>query len=552
MTGWAHPAWPCLAGAVLSAVLPAAGRRAVALAAPAVALGLAWLLPDGARVEGVLAGLPLVCLRSDALGRVFAIVFALLGGLALCYGFHGSRRLHVAGLTATAAGLGIVLAGDWITLYASWETLAVASFVLITDGGTSRASGAALRYLLVHAVGGSLLLAGVVVHLASGGDPGVGPLDGRGAGTLVLLGFLVNAAVVPLHAWLPDAYPESSPAGSVFLSAFATKAAVYALIRTFAGTEGLVWAGVSMALYGVVFAVLENDVRRLLAYHIVSQVGYMVVGVGLGSPLALAGAAAHAFCHILYKGLLFMAAGAVVESTGHRRLTDLGGLGAPLRSILVLYMVGALSISGAPLLSGFVSKAMIVSAAEEAGRTGVALLLGLASVGTFLSVGLKLPLFAFGGSPRNLPTRKVPLAAQVAMVVTAALCGLYGLAPELLYRLLPQGFSYAPYTAEHIVTVLQVLAGTAVGFALVEPRLRAKAMVTLDFDRAYRAAGRWVAQGLGPAVARGAENLEAVVLDLAARTMAQVRGPAARPVGYAVLLVVVTLGLGLTLFGKSR
>jgi multicomponent Na+:H+ antiporter subunit D len=307
-----------------------------------------------------------------------------------------------------------------------------------------------------------------------------------------------------------------------------------------------------MALYGVVFAVLENNVRRLLAYHIVSQVGYMVAGAGLGSALALAGAVAHAFCHILYKGLLFMAAGAVVQATGRQRLTDLGGLASTMRPTLLLYMVGALSISGAPLLSGFVSKALVVSAADEAGRWGVASLLGLASVGTFLSVGLKLPVLAFGGPDRGLRPASVPVAAQAAMTLTAGLCVLLGIAPGLLYRLLPGGVVYAPYTTEHTLMVLQLLVGTALGFLLVEGRRHGSARVTRDFDRAYRAVGRWVADGLGRAVARRADGLEAVVLDLAARTMARVRSPAARPVGYAVLLVVVALGLGLTLFKGSR
>jgi multicomponent Na+:H+ antiporter subunit D len=539
-------------GAALAAVLPFGARPAVTLGAPVVALGLAWTLPDAARVQVVLLGQPLVLLHADALSRVFAIVFALLAGLAACYGLDGSRRLHVAGLAATAAALGIVLAGDWITFYAAWEMLAVACCVLVTDGGTPRATGAALRYLLVHVAGGALLLSGIVLHLAGGGDPAVERLAADGVGLLVLLGLAVNAAVVPLHAWLPDAYPESSPAGSVFLSAFATKAAVYALVRVFAGTEGLVWAGVLMALYGVVFAVLENDVRRLLAYHIVSQVGYMVAGAGLGTPLALAGSVAHAFCHILYKGLLFMSAGAVVRATGRRRLTELGGLARPMRSTLVLYMVGALSISGAPFMSGFVSKAMIVSAADEAGRSAVALLLGLASVGTFLSVGLKLPVLAFGGSGRGKPPAPVSAAAYVAMAVTAALCVLLGIAPGLLYGLLPGDAAYEPYTAEHVVTVIQLMAATAVGFVLVESRLHGKAMVTLDFDRLYRAVGRWIVGGPGRAAARGADGLEGIVLGLAARTMAQLRSRTARPVGYAVLLVVVALGLGLTLFRAFR
>jgi multicomponent Na+:H+ antiporter subunit D len=548
MTGWAHPAWPCLAGAALAAVLPGRSRRAVVVAAPALALLLASALPDGARLEGSLLGQPLVWLRADALARPFAIVFALLAGLAGLYGADGSRRLHVAALAGAAAGLGIVLAGDWITLYAAWEALAVASFVLVTDGGTRRAAGAALRYLLVHAAGGTALLAGIVAHRAAGGPALVGALPAEGAALLLLAGFAVNAAIPPLHAWLTDAYPESSTAGSVFLSAFATKAAVYALLRVFPGTPALLWAGAAMAIYGVVFAVLANDVRRLLAYHIVSQVGYMVAGAGLGTPLAVAGATAHAFCHILYKGLLFMAAGALERATGRRRLTDLGGLWRALPSTLALYMVGALSISGAPLLNGFVSKALVVAAFDAEGRWLVASALTLASVGTFLSVALKLPVLAFGGPPGPLAVAPVPRAATLAMVLAAALCVAIGVAPRLLYRLLPGPVDYEPYTADHVLVTLQLLAGTAVGFLLAEPWLHGPAAVSVDFDRLYAALGRWVRRDLGGAAARGADLLEAGALALAGRPVARMRGPVSRPVGYAVLLIVVALGLSLTLF----
>jgi multicomponent Na+:H+ antiporter subunit D len=546
VTAWAHPAWPCLAGAALAAVLPAGARRVIVLLAPALAVVLAWTVPDGTGLEGLLLGQRLVGLRVDALGRAFAIVFALLAGLGGLYALDGSRRLHVAALAAAAAGLGIVLAGDWVTLYVAWETLAVASFVLVTDGRSPRASGAGLRYLLVHAAGGTALLAGIVAHRAAGGGPLVDPLPAGGLASLVLAGFAVNAAIPPLHAWLTDAYPESSPGGSVVLSAFATKAAVYALLRVFPGTEALVWAGAMMALYGVVFAVLENDVRRLLGYHIVSQVGYMVAGAGLGTPLAVAGAVAHAFSHILYKGLLFMAAGAVVRATGRRRLTELGGLASALRPTLVLYMVGALSISGAPLLNGFVSKALVVEAFDAEQRWVVAALLTLASVGTFLSVALKLPVFAFGGPPRARPVTGVPVAATAAMTVTAGLCLLIGVAPRLLYRLLPSPVEYEPYTADHVLGTLQLMAGTAVGFLLAESRLRGKAYVSVDFDRVYRLAGHGV-ETVGRGVALAADLLEERALLLAGRTVAAIQRPAARPVGYAVLLVVVALGLGLTL-----
>lgn len=536
-----HPAVPYLLGALLVALGPVPLRRAVAVTAPLVALALVWTAPDGASVAVRLFGLTLVPLRIDALARAFAIVFTLIGVLGGIYAAHvPGRRFHVAALVAGAAGVGIVLAGDWATFYVAWEVLAVASFVLVIDGGTPAAGAAAIRYLLMHLLGGSLLLGGLAWIRVAGGSPAVGALEPGGAGTLVLLGFAVNAAIPPLHAWLTDAYPESSPAAGVLLSAFATKAAVYALARVFPGTELLVWAGCVMAVWGVVFAILEDDMRKLLGYHIVSQVGYMVAGVGLGTPLALSGVVAHAFCHILYKGLLFMATGSIVHATGRRRLSGLGGLARPLPAVAALYMVGALSISGAPLLNGFVSKAMIVSAADAAAAPAVAWLLTVASVGTFLSVGLKLPALVFGGPSRTGVASPVPAGMTAAMALAAALCVLLGVAPGLLYRLLPFDVGYVPYTGAHVIETLELLAGTTLAFVLARGALARKATITLDMDRVYRAAGRAVVR-VGRGIERGAVALEAGVFAIVDAGVPS-RRALASPVGYAVLVALGALG----------
>jgi multicomponent Na+:H+ antiporter subunit D len=548
MSEWAHPAWPYLAAALLALALPERARPAL-LAGPTLAVVLACSLPDGGTLTGRVMGVELVLARADALSRMFAIVFALIGGLAGLYAGPGAgRRLHVAGFAATAAGLVIVLAGDWITLYLGWEALAIASFAIVTDGGTPRAWQAAYRYLLVHFAGDALLLAGIAWHLARGGSGLVGALPADGARLLFLVAFAINAAIPPVHAWLTDAYPESSPAGTVFLSAFATKAAVYALARAFPGWEPLVWAGVGMTLYGVVFAVLENDIRRLLGYHIVSQVGYMVAGVGLGTPLALNGTAAHAFAHILYKGLLLMGAGAVVHATGRRKLSELGGLAGSMPAVLALYMVGALSISGAPLLNGFVSKSLIVAAAEAEHRPVVFTLLVLASVGTFLSVGLKLPWLAFGGTGSGASVRAVPPAMLAAMTLTGALCVLTGVAPSLLYALLPFPLTYEPYTATHVLEALQGLTGTALAFVLLRRQLVGKPAVALDTDRLWRAGGAWVSGRLAPAIARAAVALEAAADAAVSRPVGPMPRATGRPVGYAVLLAVAAVGIALVAF----
>ena len=428
----------------------------------------------------------------DPLSQVFGLIFTLITCLGVLYALHSARGGEpVVALVYAGTALGVVYAGDWLTLFAFWELMAVASLFVIWYGGTAASRAAGFRYLLVHICGGSLLLCGILVHVASGAGltlqalttlPDASPV----AFWLILLGIALNAAMPPLHAWMTDAYPEASVTGSVFLSAFTTKTAVYVLVRIFPGAEVLVWTGVAMALYGVVYAVLENDIRRLLAYHIVSQVGYMVAGVGIGSTLALDGAVAHAFCHILYKALLFMGAGAVIYTTGKRKLTELGGIGQHMWLVVGLYMVGAFSISGVPLFNGFISKSMILSAAAEAHRPVTELLLTLASVGTFLSIGLKLPYFTFFHQAYGAQPQPVPRHMLLAMSASGLLCLALGIFPAWLYARLPFAATYHPYTVDHVVAALQLLFGTGLGFWWVLPQLRPKPTTSLDTDWLYR------------------------------------------------------------------
>jgi multicomponent Na+:H+ antiporter subunit D len=317
-----------------------------------------------------------------------------------------------------------------------------------------------------------------------------------------MIGFILNAAVPPLHAWLPDAYGEATFNGSVFMCAFTTKTAVYALCRGFAGMEILEPLGVIMALYGVVYAVLENDCRRLLAYHIISQVGYMVAGVGLGTAMAINGACAHAFAHILYKGLLFMGCGAVLHMTGESKFTELGGLWKKMPWTFVFTLIGGLSISAFPLFSGFVSKSMIVAAGFEEHKYWVGFLLLLASAGTFLHTGLKVPYFIWFGKNQPKPAvyqraAEPPGNMMLAMAIASALCIFIGCYTPYLYKMLPYPVEYQPYTAYHISETLQILLFTGVGFFLLINKLRPEAKISLDLDWVYRLGGRaflWVAR----------------------------------------------------------
>ena len=455
-----------------------------------VAIGALLALLRGAQgsIETTVAGFRLVWFHADALSLLFALVFAIVALLGFLYGSHRMRAGETAAaLLYAGSAIATVLAGDWITFFVFWEAMAFSSLALIWQSGTGQARRAGMRYLLVHAVGGALLFVGIALHLGGGGDSALGPLTSNAPPFWLILGAVaINAAIPPLHAWLTDAYPEASTSGAVFLSAFTTKTAVYALLRLFPGTELLVVLGAVMALYGVVFAVIENDIRRLLAYHIVSQVGYMVAAVGIGTPLALNGAASHAFSHILYKALLFMGAGAAIEATGLRRLSDLGGISRRMRFAVAMYAVGALSISGAPLFNGFISKSMIVSAAGEEHLLWTELLLSVAAVGTFLSVGLKLPWFAFFGERRGVGVRPLPTNLLAAMGIAGGLCLLYGVYPNLLYSRLPYAATYAPFTLDHVVSTAQLLAATGLVFFLVRKKLTPSPGVALDTDWFYR------------------------------------------------------------------
>ena len=526
---WVHPGLLLIIGAWLVPLLKGTARRAVMISLPAAALVDCILIQPGTYGVMRFLGQELVFGRVDRLSLLFSCVFSLLALLGMIYALHvDDDAQHVTALTYAGAALGTTFAGDFLTLFLFWELMALSAALLVWLRRERAAVAAGFRYLLVHVFGGLCLLGGIVLYWSDTGSLTFGDMSqhaGSAAFALILVAFLLNAAVPPLGAWLPDAYPEATATGAVFLTAFTTKSAVYALIRGFAGTEILVWWGAAMAVYGVVYAVLENDARRLLAYHIISQVGYMVCGVGIGTALALNGAAAHAFAHILYKALLFMGAGAVLQVTGLRKLSDMGGLHKTMPLTFALYMVGAFAISAVPLFSGFVSKAMVVSAAGESHRAAIFLLLTLASAGTFLHTGLKLPYYMFLGQQRNLAAREPPANMLVAMGLAAAACILIGVVPALLYQYLPYAVEYAPYSARHVMATLGLLGFTALGFFLLLAHLDPEPVVSLDTDWFYRkgasATLNWSRGGLARTEGFVAQISDVVmrrlVLDTAAR-----------------------------------
>jgi multicomponent Na+:H+ antiporter subunit D len=496
-----HPAALLFIGALVTPLLRGRARQGWLLLIPALVIYVVFTLVPGEYGVRETAGIALTPMRVDSLSLVFASVFAIVTLIGAIYALHVDDVVqHVAALLYAGAALGVVFAGDLITLYIFWEIMVFTAVWLIWRRGNIVSLAAGYRYILVHAAGGMALAAGIVLYYLQTGSVAFDLIEGGGlAFYLILIGFMVNAAVPPLHAWLADAYPEATVTGAIYLSALTTKAAVYTLIRGYPGTEMLVWLGVVMALWGVVYAVLANDIRRLLAYHIISQVGYMVAGVGMGTIVALNGTAAHAFTHILYKALLFMGAGAVIHMTGKAKLTELGGIYRYMPVTLVLYMIGAFSISAFPLFSGFVSKTMVVEAAALDGRAWVWLLLSLASAGTFLHTGLKLPWFTFFGADSGLRPKEAPLNMLIAMGIAAFLCVFIGVYPAWLYAMMPAPVEYDAYTTGHVLWELQLLLFAGVGFFMLLKHLGGEPKISVDTDWVYRRAL--------PATARGVQRV---------------------------------------------
>ena len=499
-----HPGLILMAGAILLLRLRGVARSAVALAVPVAALYLVWLVPDGAVASVRFLEFELTPLAGDKLSRLFATIFSIMAFGGALFALNQKHPFELtAALFYAGAAIGVTLAGDLITVFVFWELMAIGSTLVIWSAGTGPAYRASLRYLMIHMLGGMLLLAGITGHVAETGSIAFQRFAAdTPAHWLILAGFLLNAGAPPLSAWLPDAYPEASWSGTVFLSAFTTKTAVYVLLRGFPGTELLVYAGLFMVFYGIVYALLENDMRRILAYSIVNQVGFMVTGVGLGTEMALNGAAAHAFAHIIYKALLLMSAGSVLLMTDKRNCTDLGGLFRSMPVTTWCGIIGALSISAFPLTSGFVSKSMISQAAADGHLLVIWLLLAAASAGVFLHAGIKFPWFVFFQKDSGLRPPDPPHNMRAAMIFFSVLCIGLGVYPDPLYAILPYPVAFTPYTGAHVVTQLQLLLFSGLVFFVLLDVLRRTLTITLDVDWLYRKLGPSLCAGIAGRLAR--------------------------------------------------
>ncbi len=489
-----HPGLILVCVGVIAMLVPKMLRKFVLALGPLAAVAAAYALPlDTVVTIPFVFADKLELVHVDRLSWIFTFVFSILATVSGIYAAHNENRMEaLCAMAYAGCGIGVTLAGDWIVFIFFWEALAITSLFLVWCNHTPESRRAGFRYLIIHMLGGNLLLAGIFLTVSAGnltvGSLTNGPHDY--AYWLILIGVCVNVAMPPVNAWLVDAYSNSTLTGGVFMSCLTTKVAVYALLRIFPGTELIMWGGVLMALYGACYAIMENDMRRLLAHHIISQTGFMVAGAGIGTAMSMNGATAHAFCDILFKSLLFMCAGAIIYSTGISHINKLAGMAKKLPLVFICFFAAAFSISGIPLFNGFISKTITVSAAAAAGHEWVFLLLEVASIGTFLSIPLKMGYFIFIRKDVDKHVeikRPVPLNMNIAMCLGAFLCFLYGVCPDLLYRYLPFGYpDYVPFTVPHVMQYVQMLGMAMIPFMMYLNKMEPHTAISLDTDWFYR------------------------------------------------------------------
>lgn len=556
-----NPALIMVMGPLLIPLFKGYWRAAYALLLPVLSFLQLYSLPAGSHAELEVLGMTLTTLHVDRLSFMFAVIFHIAAFITVVYSLHLRDPMQQAiSLVYAGCALGVVLAGDLVTLFIYWEAAAISSVFLIWARRTPASYRAGMRYLIIQVISGLMLLGGIILHTGSGGSIEFTQLDlGTAGGLLIFIAFGIKCAFPLLHNWLVDAYPEATVTGTVVLSAFTTKMAVYALATAFPGTEILIWIGLVMTAFPIFYAVIENDLRRVLTYSMINQLGFMVVGVGIGTELALNGAAAHAFADILFKALLFMSMGAVLLRTGKINGSDLGGLYKSMPYTTGFCIIGAASISAFPLFSAFVTKSMIMEAAAQEGLTVAWLILLFASAGVFHHAGIKIPFFAFFAHDSGIRCREAPASMLIAMALAASLSMCIGIFPQTLYTLLPYETGYQPFTLTHVVTQLQLLFFSALAFTwlirrgIYPPELHS---VNLDSDWLYRKPGAWLAHRALHSVESGEKGLFTTIRKLSFMAGARLhrhhgpKGLLARtwPTGSMVLWVAFLLGVYLIFY----
>lgn len=489
-----HPGLIMMVAGLLVMAAPKSCRKPVALIAPILSLiALLQLAPESSLVYSINDSLSIELIKLDNLSFVFTLIMCVIGIVIAIYGESISEKLE-CGMSMLYLGsiISVILAGDCISLIVFWEVAAFASMYVIYASHNREASRSSFRYVLVHSFGGNMLLVGILMYMFKYGTEiaNISQYTNEPFFWFMLIGVAVNAAIPPLNSWMSDSYPESTLTGTVYLASCTSKAAIYVMLRMFAGYEVMVWVGVIMAVFGALMAIMENDLRRLLSYHIVSQLGMMVAAVGIGGAVGIDGATAHVITNIIFKGVLLMGAGAVIYATGKKKITELGGLGKRMPITSICFLINSLAIAGLPGLSGFVSKGLITTGIEEAGLEFAGILMTLAGVGTLLSITLKINYYVFWGpcdkETANMPLKKIPWTMNLAMILGTVMTVSIGLFSGKFYDLMPNATQIHVYGLSHVLEYIFIFIGGAIPFFMYIKKMRPHEEITIDFDWFYR------------------------------------------------------------------
>jgi len=522
-------------GALLAAVRHDSARW-IALITPVIAaLAAVTLLAPGVSADWQVMNYTVAAVRVDAMTLVFVGLFHLAGFLTALYSLeHTDRAQAAAMLGYVGSGIGAVLAGDLVMLWLFWEMLALTSVVLVWARRTPEATAAGIRYLVFNVTSGVTLLAGIAFLATTGHDLAIGPiaLDSAG-GWLVLAAFGIKCGFPLLHNWIPDAYPRAALTGSVILVAITTKVGVYSLARAFAGEELLLVIGSAMIVWPLVYVLVEDDLRRVLAYSLMIQIGLMVAAIGAGNDIALDGATLHVVMDVLFKMLLFMALGAVLIQAGTVRASELGGLGRKMPWTMGFVVVGVLANSAVPGTGAFVSKKLLLGGIEHAGVGPLwyGALAGVSALG-MLYVGVRVLYEAFLRRPeRPVEADDASWPMCLAMGAIAVLLLITGLFPGLTDALRPLGSDYQPVKPTKILDQFQLLLFATLTYVVLGGRglgLPASGRRTL-LD------AEWLYRKLIPTLARrGAALLESVSENIASMIQNTERRPGSEPVAYSL------------------
>ena len=451
-----------LLGALLQiAIAPLCAARIKGLVAtltcvPALAavVALTFFVRGGSAVDVNLFawdGLLKFQLHVDALSVLFAFMGTCIGGLVLLYSIgymahdRSATRFYFTMLIFIGGFVALVFSANLFLLYLWWEVIGLCSFSLVGFWYTNREAVAGARkvLLMTHIAGYGLLAAILILYFRTGTaiwtDPAMaGSLTG-GIFALMLVALIAKSVQVPLHTWIPEAMAAPTPVSSLLHAACYVTAGVYLAARMHsfrpwpvAWGATLVWIGTVTMVVGVMYAMVQTDLKRMLAFSTVSQIGYMMMGLGIGTPLAIVAGLLHCLNHGFFKGGLFLNAGAVQHAAGTRNMNELGGLAGKMPRTTLWWLIGVANMAGIPLMSGFVSKWMLYAAALQAGWAVPAAVAWLVSLGTvFLCAKATSAVFLGPTTEKTCEAHEPPPSMQWAMGLMAAGSIVLGVAPQL-------------------------------------------------------------------------------------------------------------------------